>query len=81
MRHEPIEQWDKFRVGGPAKRENIKGLRSGKLTAEEPVARSRFGSIMWRCVCDCGGHSIVAATALKAGAVRACGCGRGKKRL
>lgn len=33
---------------------NLKGLRCGSLTAIRPIKKSKSGSFVWECLCDCG---------------------------
>lgn len=55
---------------------DIKGERFGNLTALEPTDKrdKNNGSIVWRCVCDCGNYKEVAEAELKRGTTRSCGC-------
>ncbi|MBQ6539782.1 MAG: transcriptional regulator [Oscillospiraceae bacterium] len=55
---------------------DITGLRSGKLTAIEPTDEKRKGSVLWRCLCDCGGEVLLEAYKITSGATKSCGCGR-----
>lgn len=58
------------------KTQNIKGKRFGNLTVLEPTNRrdKNNGSVVWRCVCDCGNLKETTEAELKRGAVRSCGC-------
>lgn len=58
------------------KAQNIKGERFGNLTVLEPTNRrdKNNGSVVWRCVCDCGNLKETTEAELKRGAVRSCGC-------
>lgn len=58
------------------KAQNIKGKRFGNLTVLEPTNRrdKNNGSVVWRCVCDCGNLKETTEAELKRGAVRSCGC-------
>lgn len=58
------------------KAQNIKGKRFGNLTVLEPTNRrdKNNGSVVWRCVCDCGNLKETTGAELKRGAVRSCGC-------
>ena len=54
---------------------DLTGRRFGRLTALEPTSRrSGKGSIYWRCRCDCGRETEVAADALVQGNCLSCGC-------
>mgnify|MGYP002751148332 FL=1 len=58
------------------KAQNIKGERFGNLTVLEPTNRrdKNNGSVVWRCVCDCGNLKEATEADLKRRAVRSCGC-------
>lgn len=58
------------------KAQNIKGERFGNLTVLEPTNRrdKNNGSVVWRCVCDCGSLKEATEADLKRGAVRSCCC-------
>lgn len=52
------------------------GMRFGHLTVVERAGTKNSHS-MWRCVCDCGGSTIVDGGSLHKGYTRSCGCRRG----
>ena len=60
--------------GRPKK--DLAGQRFGMLTAVEPTEERRYGSVVWRCRCDCGNEKFVAAGNLVSGGVKSCGCRR-----
>lgn len=51
------------------------GKKYGRLTAVSQT-RNRNGKRYWKCVCDCGGKSVVSSDNLGNGQVRSCGCSR-----
>ena len=54
---------------------NLIGYKTGKLTVlSKTENRKGNGSILWECVCECGGKSFVASSALLAGEIETCGC-------
>lgn len=56
---------------------DITGQHFGKLTAISPTnKRTKSGSIIWKCKCDCGHKNIVyvSQSNLKSGQVLSCGC-------
>lgn len=59
---------------------NLKGVKSGKLTAVSFSHKKLVGDKMkqhlfyWNCICECGQTSKVSATFLFTGKVRSCGC-------
>lgn len=53
---------------------DLTGKRFGKLTALHRVKVEGKKNIMWLCQCDCGKRVEVAASELKRGHVRSCGC-------
>lgn len=58
---------------------DLSGMRFGKLTAIERAPNRPYGRgviTMWRCVCDCGGESVVSTSKLVSGWTKSCGCFR-----
>ena len=51
---------------------NITGQKFGKLVAETYYTEN--GKTYWKCKCDCGNYTIVAANNLKNGHTQSCGC-------
>lgn len=61
--------------GCNAKGQQIEGKRFGRLIAIRPTEeRSKKGSIMWECQCDCGNTKFISRAALEGGNVKSCGC-------
>ena len=56
------------------KKQDLTGMRFGRLVAIEPVGQAKNRSVLWRCKCDCGGERIVTQGNLHMGSVRSCGC-------
>lgn len=52
---------------------DIAGQRVGRLVALRPVVSGTQGR-MWKCRCDCGGMTLVAARRWKMGLAHSCGC-------
>ena len=59
------------------KRLNLEGQRFGRLLVEGQAGKTRRGTL-WRCRCDCGNVSELAANTLTSGNSKSCGCGRRK---
>lgn len=59
---------------------DLTGQRFGRLLAIEHVGfRGKPGKqkrTMWKCICDCGNYHTVAASSLKTGVSKSCGCFR-----
>jgi len=56
---------------------DLTGQVFGRLTVVERAPNKGKGAetrAMWRCVCECGGESVIACHTLKAGNTRSCGC-------
>ena len=53
---------------------NLTGVRFGRLVAIEPTGEELWGCLAWKCSCDCGNVHIVASNTLKSGLTRSCGC-------
>lgn len=59
----------------PPGQRDIRGQRFGRLTAVEPTEeRSRKGSVIWKCKCDCGSEVCTDLGQLMAGNRKSCGC-------
>ena len=52
---------------------DISGERFGRLTAIEPIGKTKAGNIIWRCKCDCGNIKDVSTKYLGHG-TSSCGC-------
>jgi hypothetical protein len=50
------------------------GDRYGRLTVLELEGKTKDGSRLWRCACDCGKTRIVRANCLTARNTQSCGC-------
>lgn len=54
---------------------NLTGKRFGRLVAVEMTdKRNKRGSVIWKCICDCGNEVEVAAEGLAHGNNTSCGC-------
>ena len=66
------------------KLKDLTGQRFGKLTVIGPTEKRKGTSVVWRCKCDCGKETLVAAGSLVSGNTKSCGClrfeARGKLR-
>lgn len=54
------------------------GDRFGLLVVKEEAPRKYGRSKFWRCVCDCGGTTVVCQAHLRSGYQRSCGCQKRK---
>lgn len=54
--------------------ENLLGKKFNKLTVIEEAGRSKEGTVLWKCLCDCGGFKIARARCIKKGRTTSCGC-------
>lgn len=58
---------------------NIVGKKYGRLLVTgKSDRRGADGSIMWDCLCECGGKKLVSTNALNTGSVKSCGCMQNK---
>lgn len=57
----------------PARQQPGRGVRFGRLTVLR-LESTKKGRRIWRCVCDCGKHRLVATRLLTRGQTRSCGC-------
>lgn len=61
------------------KRNDFAGQRFGRLVAVEPTELRSGTNIVWRCRCDCGNDAWVAASSLRKGSTKSCGCEQGRQ--
>jgi len=59
--------------------EDLTGKRFGSLTVLHRI-KTNFSHPIWKCVCDCGEETNVAASNLRSHSIKSCGCYR-KKRM
>lgn len=55
-------------------KKDLSGERFGRLLAQYPTQQRYSGSVVWHCVCDCGGTKDVSRASLVSGRVKSCGC-------
>jgi hypothetical protein len=53
--------------------DDLKGNHYGMLTVVERAPNDRFGTVYWRCVCECGREKITRGNTLRAGKFFTCG--------
>ena len=53
---------------------DLTNQRFGRLTAVRPAGKTRGGTMLWECVCDCGEKHIARSAGLRSGDVMSCGC-------
>ena len=53
---------------------DISGQRFGRLIAVEPVEKRCGGSVVWKCLCDCGNENEYPVKTLLEGRAVSCGC-------
>jgi hypothetical protein len=62
-------------AGKTGKKIDISDMRFGLLVAVEPTnKRANNGSVIWKCVCDCGNYAEVSVGNLMRGHTLSCGC-------
>jgi len=59
---------------GCVKKNDLSGIRFGRLTALQPAKRKKAHGAEWVCRCDCGAEVTVKAAHLKIGKTKSCGC-------
>jgi hypothetical protein len=52
----------------------LTGLRFSRLLVVRPVKIEGANNAMWECLCDCGEITFAAASNIKSGTTRSCGC-------
>lgn len=56
------------------KRIDLTGQVFGRLTVIGDAGRSKYGAVMWECLCECGNKRRVLSSSLIRGKVKSCGC-------
>ena len=59
---------------GCMKKNDLTGMRFGKLTVLGATEERKGGRMIWKCKCDCGKIAFVSGGNLKNGFTRSCGC-------
>ena len=62
-----------------SKRENLKGMKFGRVTILEYYGLNPNRNAYWLCKCDCGNEFICLGCNLKSGKTKSCGCYRSEK--
>lgn len=68
-------------IGAPPPNRRAKDLRSqrfGRLYVFSYHSTGPEGSVLWECICDCGGKKIASTKLLNRGEITTCGCGSSK---
>lgn len=56
---------------------DVTNIRFGKLLAISPTdGRDNSGSVIWKCLCDCGNVAFISSGSLCYGKTKSCGCVR-----
>ncbi|MDQ5983898.1 MAG: hypothetical protein RUMPE_01341 [Eubacteriales bacterium SKADARSKE-1] len=53
---------------------DLTGQKFGRLTAIEPTHERLGGTIVWKCICECGNICYVQSRNLRNGNTQSCGC-------
>jgi len=54
--------------------QDLTGKKYGKLTALKRVGNTKYGHVMWSCVCECGKTKDFNGSDLRKGIKKSCGC-------
>lgn len=54
-------------------RKDLTGNRYGKLTVIRSIGKSKKGSYLWECFCECGNKTVTRVDSLKNGHTKSCG--------
>ena len=60
---------------------NLVGQKFNRLTALEPTQKREYGSVIWKCKCECGKECEVSARSLTQNNTKSCGCLNNEKRI
>lgn len=57
-----------------SKAKDLTGKKFGKLIIQQPTKdRAPSGSVLWKCICDCGNFCIISTNSLTTGHTKSCG--------
>jgi hypothetical protein len=57
-----------------SQKKDLTGRRFGQLVVLRDSGERPYGSVLWRCACDCGNTCKVSSASLKSGSTKSCGC-------
>ena len=61
---------------------DISNKKFGRLTAMKPTKeRTKYGSVVWECKCDCGEICFVSGNSLRNNGTKSCGCVQREKQM
>lgn len=66
---------------GESRKQDITGMRSGKVVALEPTEEKRRGVVLWECRCDCGKEFLTEGYKISKGIIESCGCMRNQHQI
>ena len=52
----------------------LTGAKIGRWTVIERAGTDKWGSVLWKCICECGNEKLVRGVELKKGTSQSCGC-------
>jgi hypothetical protein len=55
---------------------DLTGMKFGKLTVLNDTKKRKYGQVVWKCSCECGGYIETVTGHLKIGRAKSCGCMR-----
>lgn len=53
---------------------DLTGMRFNRLIVQEQAGRDKYGKILWKCKCECGGETVTLGRHLVNGHCKSCGC-------
>lgn len=53
---------------------DLTGQRFSRYLVLEEAGRNKWGTVMWKCLCDCGTIKIICGNDLRNGGTKSCGC-------
>lgn len=55
-------------------RKDLTGMKFTRLSVISEEGRTKHGSVLWRCKCECGNETLTTTNLLNMGKTRSCGC-------
>lgn len=53
---------------------DLTGMRFNRLIVQGQAGRDKYGKILWKCRCECGGETVTHGRSLVNGHCKSCGC-------
>lgn len=70
-----------YKSCGCSKRYDLLNKKIGLLTVIEESGKDQYNNILWKCICSCGGSTVLSSTQIVNKRTKSCGCYRSKDKF